>query len=638
MAESTIDRIRAALKDLRKVTRVYRLYGRDHPETDRIASGFIHALLPLLEDRGNLELEVDPDQLRVGDTVVFEDDAASDFVEALYREGIERLTLMPGIEREELLNLVHLLSLNLNLPGYEEETLTSLLWQADMPHIRYEAVEGLVEAVEQSEAAAAGELGMFSDVLASILSTQSDSAADPMAAVAGDPEQMGDPSGQTMEGAYDDVPDYEGDDEDEGITPGKSTDHFQPDRATQATPFRKALLEAAAVAGVHKPVAWSKERRSSAMETIEWAEEFRASLEVPADQIAEYWKLLGSDTFDSMLGSSLDATLFLAARPVDGLPQEEAIDLCRRGMDAALTNRETGVYLRAMKVLDSILESEVFGDERGPLFELEEDWSSKETLLGVLNALDSMGEEAEELAGFIERGGWERALAVRDLLGRIEDPTRAEAVTDALLRALRNDPTFLADNLKQLEPDQLIPLYSCMARSLHPELQRQVRLSLHHPDPEVRLHGLGLVVQQHDENTWRWLVPMVKDKDDRVRQATLKLLNGAPIPQLEKELRPLMEAGEFTRRGAAEMRLLAECYGRAGGNGALAVLHDLAFRKRWRLFSSAIRPDVQAALWGLWATGADQARVDVRRAAKSWLPGLKLAAQEVVREMEGSRG
>lgn len=638
MAESTIDRIRAALKDLRKVTRVYRLYGREHPETDRIASAFIQSLLPLLEDRGNLELEVDPEQLRVGDTVVFEDDAASDFVETLYREGIERLTLMPGIEREELLNLVHLLSLNLNLPGYEEETLTSLLWQADMPHIRYEAVEGLVEAVEQSEAAAAGELGMFSDVLASILSTQAASTADPMAAVAGDPGEMGDLAEQTMEGTYVDVPSYEGEDEDQGNEPGRSTDHYRADRVGQATPFRKALLEAAAVAGVHKPVAWSKERRSSAMETIEWAEEFRASLEVPADQIAEYWKVLGSDTFDSMLGSSLDATLFLAARPVDGLPQEEAIDLCRRGMDAALTNREAGVYLRAMKVLDSILESEVFGDERGPLFELEEDWTSKDTLLAVFNAVDTMGEETEELAAFVERGGLPRALVVRDLLGRIENPTRAEAVTDALLRALRNDPTFLADNLKQLDPDQLIPLYSCMARSLHPELQRQVRLSLHHPAPEVRKHGLGLVVQQHDENTWRWLVPLVKDKDDQVRQTALKLLNGAPIPQLEKELRPELTVAEFTARSETEMRLLAECYARAGGKQAVKILHDLAFRSRWRLMSSARRPDVRAALWGLWATGDDHAKLDVRRAAKSWLPGLKAAAQEVLKEMEGGRG
>ncbi len=488
MSESTIDRIRGALKDLRKVTRVYRLYGRDHPETDRIASMFIQTLVPLLEDRGNLELEVDPEQLRIGDTVVFEDDAASDFVETLYREGIERLTLMPGIERAELLQLVHLLSLNLNLPGYEEETLTSLLWQADMPHIRYEAVEGLVEAVEQSEAAAAGELGMFSDVLASILSTQAGEDLDPMAAVAGEPGEMGDPSGQTMEGTYADVASYDGDD-DPGDVPAKSTDHYRPDKVGEATQFKKALLEAAAVAGVHKPVAWSKERRSSAMETIEWAEEFRASLEVPADQIAEYWKLLGSDTFESMLGSSLDATLFLAARPVEGLEQEEAIDLCRRGMDAALNNRETGVYLRAVKVLDSILESEVFGDERSALFELEEDWTSKETLLEVFNAVDTVGEEPEELADFIERGSLPRALAVRDLLGRIEDPTRAEVVTEALLRALRNDPTFLADNLKQLDPDQLIPLYSCMARSLHPELQRQVRLSLHHPPPRSGCTG-----------------------------------------------------------------------------------------------------------------------------------------------------
>ncbi len=131
---------------------------------------------------------------------------------------------------------------------------------------------------------------------------------------------------------------------------------------------------------------------------------------------------------------------------------------------------------------------------------------------------------------------------------------------------------------------------------------------------------------------------MVKDKDDRVRQAALKLLNGAPVPQLEKELRSEVEVAEFTTRSDAEMRLLAECYGRAGGKRAVAALHRLAFRNRLRMISSAGRPDVRAALWGLWATGDDQAKLDVRRAAKSWLPGLKAAAQEVMKEVEGTRG
>ncbi len=636
MAESTVDRIRAVLKDLRKVTRVFRLYGRDHPQMDRIATAFIEALLPLLEERGNLELEVDPEQLRVGDTVVFEDDDSSDFVETLYREGIERLTLMPGIERDELLQLVELLSINLNLPGYEEETLTSLLWQADMPHIRYEAVEGLVEAVEQSEAAAAGELGAFSDVLASILSTQADSQANPMDTLAPDPTQLDDQARESLDGDYDDVP--SADEEDSPGGRGKADEHFKPDPGQEATPFREALLEAAAIAGVHKPVEWSKERRSSAMETIEWAEEFRASLEVPAEQIAGYWKELGADTFETMLGSAMDASLFLAARPVDGLPVEEAIDLSKRGMDAALTSRETGVYLRAMKVLDSVVEASMFGEQHEPLKELQREWCTTEMLTRVLNSLSTDGDEPAELADYIERGGLDRALAVRDLLGSIEDPRRAEAATDALLRALRKDPTFLAENLKQLGPEQLMPLYSCMARSLHPELQRQVRLSLHHPAAEVRLHGLTLVVQQHDENTWRWLVPLVRDKDARVRAATLEMLNGAPVPQLEKELRQEMEPSEFLRRDAAEMWLLAECYGRAGRQRAVAPLREIVFRQRWRLWSSAIRPDVQAALWGLMVAGTDESRLVVLRASKSWMPGLKSAGQHVMSKAESARG
>ena len=636
MAEETTVRIRGVMKDLRKVTPVFRLYGRDHPETDRITSTFVGDLVPLLDELGNLQLEVDADQLRVGDTVVFEDDESSDFAEVLYREGIERLMLSPGIDRQEILQLVHLLSLNLNLPGYEEETLTSLLWQADLSHIRYEAVEGLVEAVEQSEAAAAGEMGVFSDVLASVLSTQTASQADPETLLAPGEVSSGVMAGETMEGTYENVPSLA--DGEDGESETTSPAHFRPDPGREPTPFKQALLEASAIAGVSKPVEWTKERRSSAMQTIEWAEGFRSTLEVPAEDIAEYWKTLGADTFDSLLGSTMEATLFLAARPVNGLDGDDAIDLCRQGMQAALTNRETSVFFQSLEMLDGVLDAAEFADRHAELTALRNEWTDRQALARVCNTLTIGGEEPEKLAEFIERHTLERALSIRDLLGDIADPRRAEVVTDALLRALRRDPSVLTENLKQLEPAQLIPLYSCMARSQHPELQRQVRLSLHHPAADVRLHGLMLVMQQHDENTWRWLVPLAKDREPRVRLAALEMLNGAPVPGLERELRSEMTADAFSKRSPEEMRILAECYGRAGRSAAVATFQRLLGHRRWRLLSSNERPDVSAIMQGLLAAGTDESRLIVLRASRSWWPGLKTPAARALEKVEGRRG
>ena len=116
------------------------------------------------------------------------------------------------------------------------------------------------------------------------------------------------------------------------------------------------------------------------------------------------------------------------------------------------------------------------------------------------------------------------------------------------------------------------------------------------------------------------------------------MLDGAPVPQLEKELRSEMTPGSFAAKPPEEMALLARCYGRAGKERAVPALRDLVFHKRLRLLSSVVRPDVAAALDGLMAAGTDEARLVVLRASKSWMPGLKAAGLAALKKSEVRRG
>jgi len=580
--------------------------------------------VPLLDERGRLQLEVQVDHLALGEDVVYRDDETGSFAEILYREGIQQLTILPGVGQDEVVDLVRLLSINLNLPGYEEETLISLLWQADFKHILYEAVQGLVEAVEQSETAAAGEMGAFGDVLSHILATQENvsAVADEGVAKANvrdhvSPSTKGDSAHERRkrEAAY------------RAMKERERTVEEKP-----TTPFTKALQEAAQAAGLSKPVSWSKEQQSAVVETIEWAEGYRAELQVPAEQVAEYWESLGSDTFESMLTSALEATLFLAARPVKGLTRGDALELSRRGVGAALEANSIEPYLTAVSLLDRMSQADEFSDARRVLKDLRNEWTATETLQRACLSARDRGTRKEGLMAFILSGGEERILAVRNLLHEIEDEAQAAVVMDALNGASEEDPEILVQQIRDLSFEQLMAVYSCVARGEHPEFRRTLRLGLRHPKPEVRMHALTLVLGQPDESNAESIAPLLQDRDDRVRQAALMSFQGIAFPELVPYLEPDMTPGRFKTKKPEEMKLLAQCYGTSARSDAVATLDRILRHRRLSQVVSKDRADIEAAMWGLLATKTDEGRLVVLRASKSWLPALSTAAKKVMRE------
>jgi len=610
MSKPEIKKVRHVLKNLRKVTTTFRLYGKDHPNTERIADTFVGAMVPLLEELGRLELDIHADHLAMGDAVVYRDDEAGSFAELLYREGVQQLTILPGVDREEMLELVRLLSINLNLPGYEEETLISLLWQADFKHILYEAVQGLVEAVEQSEAAAAGEMGAFSEVLSHILATQEEVSA--LASMDED-ALAGLSEGAKREAAH------------RKLKSHRSTE----DLARPSTPFTKALQEAAQVAGVSKPVSWSKQQQSAVVETIEWAEGYRSELTVPAEQVAEYWKTLGADTFESMLGNALEASLFLSAKPVRGLSREHALDLSRRGIEAALNSNSTDPYTTAVGILDRMVDAEDFADAHDGLTKLREECLSEKALLRVCRTTRTKGSRTTGLWAFISSGHVERMLAVRDLLHQIEDEIQASVVMDALNGAAEDNPEILVENIHDLTFEQLIPVYTCVARGEHPKFRKALRHGLRHPKPDVRLHALTMVLGQPDETNAEAVAPLLQDKDPRVRIAALRAFQGVALPDIVPFLAEELESAEYRMKDREEMKLVARAYGYSHKLEGLTLLRSLLKRGRLRQLGQE-RPDLEALLWGMLATGTDEGRLAVLRATKSFFPSVSRAAAKVI--------
>jgi hypothetical protein len=124
-----------------------RLYGPRHPEALRLIAVLQETLHVVLAGIGPSEWTIasegffwDGQQL----TVEREDKPGLAYY--LHSEGMALLRFEPGITREELVLLIMAFRTNLSLPAFEEETLESILFQAEFEHVGFEAVSHLMEA------------------------------------------------------------------------------------------------------------------------------------------------------------------------------------------------------------------------------------------------------------------------------------------------------------------------------------------------------------------------------------------------------------------------------------------------------------------------------------------------------------
>lgn len=98
-----------------------------------------------IDTYGELALEIRPFELvHNGEIVYLDRDRERSLAFRLYRDGVRKLTLRPGLDWQELLKLLEVMSIRYVGVRQTEDDLVVLLWKAAFTHIAFEAVEGFV--------------------------------------------------------------------------------------------------------------------------------------------------------------------------------------------------------------------------------------------------------------------------------------------------------------------------------------------------------------------------------------------------------------------------------------------------------------------------------------------------------------
>jgi hypothetical protein len=138
---------------LARAARSFVTYDARNETVRRLISAYQQATYAALEAHGELVFEVHPFELFWrGEAVYSERDRERSLAFRLFRDGVRSMTIKPGVEWEELLKLLEILSIRYTGIRQQEDDTLTLLRQADFERIEFNAVEAYVPAEENPEA------------------------------------------------------------------------------------------------------------------------------------------------------------------------------------------------------------------------------------------------------------------------------------------------------------------------------------------------------------------------------------------------------------------------------------------------------------------------------------------------------
>lgn len=145
--QTDVEAVTEAVELLQVASTRVRLYGEAHPQTKMAVTAFAARMAEVVEWLGTIRLDTGDAGFKWrGTPVSVETDEKSGLGRHTHIEGISWLSFSPGVTDDEIEELLSVLRINLSLPQYEEETLESLLWQAELKNVGFRAIDELMEA------------------------------------------------------------------------------------------------------------------------------------------------------------------------------------------------------------------------------------------------------------------------------------------------------------------------------------------------------------------------------------------------------------------------------------------------------------------------------------------------------------
>lgn len=685
------------LVGLQRVVNAIRLYGVRHSRALEQTTELLTRIRPLLDQVKTVQLEVTDGALLFGEMRVVEESDHGGIVDELFRDGIRVLTIRRGVEAEEFLELLSILGTNFHLPQHQEDTLQGLLWAADLPHVSYDAVQGIEEAVEDSADAGRGEnvdfdmvcrvltgeappigAGATSDgederakLFASLLPAGEESRYPTAPDLPGDLEagiSFGPGLGEHVVQSQDDdaveglkeMPDWLGElgggnldgspeatqDDTLPLMAGAGVDAGGGENTGSEAGDGGVQDHILAADGDHVDNVFDTAREThesvwgetSSLNTIDFVEGRTDQLDASPDELLQIWEEADAETLGGLLDRCSSILLHTALFEEPGADLDEAAPLIEQCMEEAAAEGLVARYRTTVEMLAGIVEAEAGLPGQG----------AAEALLASLMRLDLMlqfarsvdpedAEAARSVERVVELGGAPVLTAIIDHIPEVEEEAFRRFLIQRVVTALKGDPQPLTAGLRQMDSRRMRIRLEALARMDNFVARDQLTSLLEHPKAEVRVAAVELIPSAHLRGVFKRLAQrLAEEPEEEVRRTIIRRMDSERLPALGPLLRRMVTAESFHRRSTEEKQLALKTLGRCGGPEGERTLVGLLDAK-----ASLVHPrqmetrKMAAAVLGRYGGAAGNAALN--RAARSWDPGLRRAATEALEAKGGSR-
>jgi hypothetical protein len=143
---------KAVITSLLFALKMLALYAEDHAHSKRAITRLCNELETVLSKYGELIFQIEKNRILFAGEVVHEGEAKDgDITFALFRDGVLTLRFQRGVDSEEMNELVRILHKFKTLLPEAEGDIVTALWEAQLPHIRYEATDHILEVDSEGE-------------------------------------------------------------------------------------------------------------------------------------------------------------------------------------------------------------------------------------------------------------------------------------------------------------------------------------------------------------------------------------------------------------------------------------------------------------------------------------------------------
>ncbi|HEX5521378.1 MAG TPA: HEAT repeat domain-containing protein [Longimicrobiaceae bacterium] len=141
------ERVEDVVRTLHKALRTWQLYEGSGPALDRFREMLEQKVAVLWESFDAITLTVEEQRLLwEGEPVYHSTERSDNLAFLLFRDGVRELTLLPGVEEEELATLLGVLA-RVHRVRSETDDLLTLLWELDLQRVKYRYVDTLAEGI-----------------------------------------------------------------------------------------------------------------------------------------------------------------------------------------------------------------------------------------------------------------------------------------------------------------------------------------------------------------------------------------------------------------------------------------------------------------------------------------------------------